>query len=90
MMLVYDVTERKSFENITVWISQVREYADEGVRLVLIGNKCEVAPEERNVSYEEGRELAEKCGCPFLEVSAKDNINVTQAFDLIAREAKQR
>lgn len=90
MMLVYDVTDRKSFDSISVWISQVNEYADEGVQLVLVGNKCEVADEDREVSFQDGQDLAARVGCPFLEVSAKENINVEEAFQIIARETKDK
>ncbi|CAM9154723.1 unnamed protein product [Ectocarpus fasciculatus] len=90
MMVVYDVTERKSFENITGWISQVKEYADDGVQLILVGNKCEASAEERQVPYEDGQELATRIGCPFLEVSAKENINVSHAFQVVAKETKER
>lgn len=90
MILVYDITERKSFENISGWISQVKEYADEGVQLVLVGNKCEVAEEQRAVTFADGQELASRIGCPFLEVSAKEDINVAHAFQVVAKETKDR
>ena len=90
MVLVYDIMDRKSFENISGWISQIKEYADDGVQLMLLGNKCEAIPSEREVSEEEGQALANKIECPFMEVSAKENIRVASAFQLIAKEAKDK
>ena len=54
--------------------------------IVLVGNKCELI-EERRVSYERGKALADECGWLFFETSAKENINVTEAFMAAARMA---
>jgi Ras-related protein Rab-8A len=88
MMLVYDITERKTFDNISGWMSQINEYADENVQLILIGNKCE-SP-DRKVESDEGQTLASSIGCPFVEVSAKENINVTHAFQIVAKETRAK
>ena len=47
----------------------------------LVGNKCDLNAKERCVSYAEGKELADKYKLPFMEVSAKDNINVDNLFN---------
>ena len=51
---------------------------------ILVGNKCDLE-ESRQVKTEEGQRLAEEYGIPFLETSAKDNINVEDAFMQITR-----
>ena len=63
IVLVYDVTERDSFENIQHWVHQIRENADERVRLILVGNKCD-RRSERVVSTSEGEALAKQRGPP--------------------------
>ena len=84
---MYDVTERDSFENIQHWVHQIRENADERVRLVLVGNKCDRS-RERCVSTEEGEALAAQYAVSFFETSAKDNANVDECYAAIARETK--
>lgn len=87
ILLVYDVSERDSFENIQHWVHQIRENADERVRLVLVGNKCD-REESRVVSTKEGQDLAKQYGVSFFETSAKDNLNVDECYTAIARETK--
>ena len=76
----YDITERKSFEKVRDWMEQIRQSdpTNETCK-ILIGNKCDLEG-ERQVSTEEGHELAKELDVPFLETSAKDNSNVEQVF----------
>ena len=80
IILIYDITNPKTFQNITDWVSQVREEASHNVVIYLIGNKIDLS-NERNVSTEEGKELAEKLGLPFNEASALDGTNINEIFD---------
>ena len=86
ILLVYDVSEIDSFNNVTNWMSQIDENAGEGVKRVLVANKCDVPIEERVVSEEVGRGLAEKYGIPYFETSAKNNLNVEESFLQITRD----
>ncbi|KAK8171268.1 ATP synthase regulation protein NCA2-domain-containing protein [Phyllosticta citrichinensis] len=89
ILLVYDVTDERSFNNIRTWFSNVEQHATEGVNKILIGNKCDWE-EKRAVSTEQGQALADELGIPFLEVSAKSNINVDKAFYSLAADIKKR
>lgn len=89
ILLVYDVTDRKSYDNIRTWFSNVEQHASEGVNKILIGNKCDWE-EKRAVSTQEGKDLAEELEIPFLEVSAKSNINIEKAFYSLASDIKKR
>ncbi|TKA61188.1 hypothetical protein B0A49_10555, partial [Cryomyces minteri] len=64
-------------------------HATEGVNKILIGNKCDWE-EKRAVSTEQGQALADELGIPFMEVSAKSNINVEKAFYSLAADIKKR
>ncbi|GAQ07767.1 hypothetical protein ALT_5088 [Aspergillus lentulus] len=88
ILLVYDVTDERSFQNIRTWFSNVEQHASEGVHKILIGNKCDWE-EKRAVSTEQGQQLADELGIPFLEVSAKNNINIEKAFYSLASAIKK-
>ncbi|KAL8834035.1 MAG: hypothetical protein Q9170_003966, partial [Blastenia crenularia] len=89
ILLVYDVTDERSFNNIRTWFSNVEQHATEGVNKILIGNKCDWE-EKRAVSTERGQQLADELGIPFMEVSAKGNINIEKAFYSLAADIKKR
>lgn len=67
----------------------MEQHATEGVNKILIGNKCDWE-EKRAVSTEQGQALANELGIPFMEVSAKGNINVEKAFFSLAGDIKKR
>lgn len=89
IVLVYDVTDRRSFESIRNWISQIQQHADVHVNKILVGNKCDML-DEKVVSTEEGKRLAEEFGMEFWETSAKNDINVEKSFHSIAKSVKNR
>uniref|UniRef100_A0A7S1FNJ5 Ras-related protein Rab-8A n=1 Tax=Corethron hystrix TaxID=216773 RepID=A0A7S1FNJ5_9STRA len=89
ILLAYDVTDRRSFESIRNWISQINQHADVHVNKILVGNKCDML-DEKVVSTEEGQKLANEFGVEFVEVSAKNNINVENCFISLAKSVKDR
>ncbi|KAJ2817694.1 GTP-binding protein [Coemansia erecta] len=89
ILLVYDVTDERSFNNIENWYMNVEQHANEGVNKILIGNKCDIE-ERRAVSRDMGQALANKFNIQFKETSAKSNINVEEAFLELASDIKKR
>ncbi|KAM7148949.1 ras-related protein Rab-26 isoform 2-T2 [Molossus nigricans] len=89
LLLLYDVTNKASFDNIQDWLTEIQEYAQNDVVLMLLGNKVDSA-QERVVKREDGEKLAKEYGLPFMETSAKMGLNVDLAFTAIAKELKQR
>nr|XP_025840528.1 ras-related protein Rab-26 isoform X3 [Vulpes vulpes] len=89
LLLLYDVTNKASFDNIQAWLTEIHEYAQHNVALMLLGNKVDSA-QERVVKREDGEKLAKEYGLPFMETSAKTGLNVDLAFTAIAKELKQR
>ncbi|XP_012502957.1 PREDICTED: ras-related protein Rab-26-like [Propithecus coquereli] len=71
------------------WLTEIQEYAQHNVVLMLLGNKVDSA-HEHVVKREDGEKLAKEYGLPFMETSAKTGLNVDLAFTGIARELKQR
>lgn len=89
IMLVYDVNNERSFENIKNWIRNIEENASADVEKMLLGNKCDLA-DRRQVSKERGEQLAVEYGIKFMETSAKASINVEEAFYTLARDIKAK
>ncbi|CAI0378528.1 unnamed protein product [Linum tenue] len=109
IIIVYDVTEMESFNNVKQWLSEIDRYANDSVCKLLVGNKCDLV-ENKVVDTQTGQQqngvlfvqfsqlsdllllqaLADELGIPFLETSAKDSINVEQAFLTMAAEIKKK
>ncbi|XP_062450188.1 ras-related protein Rab-42 [Rhea pennata] len=83
-LLVFDVTNRASFEHVTEWYHEAAGGRAAGkVAFVLVGHKCDLAG-ERAVSAEEAGRLAASLGMAFVETSARSNLNVELAFETVA------
>jgi len=83
IMLVYDITNKKTFDNIAKWLRNLEEHANDDVQKMILGNKCDME-DRRVVSRERGEAIAREHRIKFFETSAKANINVDQAFTELA------
>ena len=89
IILIYDVTSLKTFENVKSWVSQIHEEISDKVVIYLVGNKIDM-DDERKVQTEEGQKLAEELGVPFVETSAKSGVNIDNIFsDITERIDKE-
>ncbi|CAD7674816.1 unnamed protein product [Nyctereutes procyonoides] len=77
IILVYDITDEKSFENIQNWMKSIKENASAGVERLLLGNKCDMEA-KRKVQKEQAIKLAREHGIRFFETSAKSSTNVDE------------
>ncbi|XP_024123213.1 ras-related protein ORAB-1 isoform X1 [Oryzias melastigma] len=89
IIVVYDVTDQESFNNVKQWLQEIDRYASENVNKLLVGNKCDLTT-RKVVDYTTAKEFADNLGIPFLETSAKSATNVEQAFMTMAAEIKKR
>jgi len=89
IIVVYDVTDAESFNNVKQWLNEIDRYANENVNKLLVGNKSDLTA-KRAVDYETAKAFADEIGIPFLETSAKNATNVEQAFMTMAAEIKTR
>lgn len=80
-IFTYDITNRKTFIEVRVWAKSLRRESG-STAAVLVGTKLDLK-QEREVSYWEGAQMAERLGALFLETSAKSDINVQQAFSAL-------
>ncbi len=87
--MTYDITDRESFSAIENWMNEVEKHASDNISRILVGNKSDME-DARQVSFDEGKELAEHYNVRFLETSAKDCKNVEEAFTMMTREIKSR
>ena len=88
IILMYDITNKKSFDSIIDWISDVKEIKGENFPMILIGNKIDLN-ESREVTEEMGNELAEKNQIEFFETSNKDGTNIQEAASDLQEQEKQ-
>ena len=78
IILIYDVTNIKSFENIKKWITEIKEEISDNVSIILIANKIDNEP-ERKVSKEQGEKLAKEFDIAFFETSAKTGVGINES-----------
>ena len=95
IMLLYAVNDRESFMEVEYWMNVIKKRAPEDACIILIGNKIDIDNVDINkegnimprcVSFSEGQRLAYKYQARFFEASAKDGVNVTEAFDALNEE----
>ena len=84
-MLVYDITDLESFQNLNSWLIEIEKNASKNVYKILVGNKCDMES-ERKVTVEQGKDFATQYGMKFFETSAKESTNVSDAFVAMTRE----
>ena len=78
IILIFDVTNTKSFENIKKWINEIKEEISENVSIVLIGNKIDNV-KERKITKEQGEKIANEIGTKFFETSAKTGEGINES-----------
>ncbi|XP_056286640.1 ras-related protein Rab-37-like isoform X2 [Pseudoliparis swirei] len=89
LLLLYDITSKTSFDNIRAWLTEIHEYAQSDVVIMLLGNKADMSS-ARAIRRDEGERLAREYSVPFMETSAKTGVNVELAFTAVSKELKHR
>ena len=79
IVLMYDITNRESFDTISRWWNNILEHKEKDFPVILVGNKCDLE-DERKVQKEEGEKIAKEYNIKFYEASNKDGINVEESF----------
>jgi small GTP-binding protein len=83
VIIVYDVTNKSSFEKVAEWVQSVIDNTDKAIRMVLVGNKIDLT---REVTTEEGKKLADYYKIPFFETSAKENIGISDCIRTLLQD----
>jgi Ras-related protein Rab-1A len=84
-MMVYDITDLESFQNLGSWLIEIEKNASKNVYKILVGNKSDLE-KDRKVTFEQGKEFANQYGMKFFETSAKESTNVQEAFVTMTKE----
>lgn len=87
--LVYSITDRKSFENVSNWINDIENQCSKDIPLLLCGNKIDLV-DKRQVTIEEGQQLETKFKIKVYETSCKEDINIKEAFKALIKEIYQK
>ena len=84
-MIVYDVTNQNSFDNVNRWSSEIREKASKNINLIMVGNKTDLT-DSIAVNSEMSQEKAKSLNMAVMETSALDSSNVQEAFFQLLKE----
>ena len=85
ILIVFDVTEKRSFECVSQWVDCIDKFAKSNVLKILVGNKTDLA-DKRTVTFEEGQKLGEKYGLKYYEISALKVEGLHEMFEEVAKE----
>lgn len=88
VVLVYSITDRKTFNNIESWLKQINESQPQNMAKIIVGNKSDCSDKDRQVTFEQGQRLAQKYNVQFLESSAKENTNIQEIFNKMGKLVK--
>ena len=84
-MIVYDVTNQTSFDNVDKWYNEIKDKAAKNINLIMIGNKNDLV-DKKIINSDSSTEKAKSFGIAIMETSALDASNVKEAFYLILQE----
>ena len=85
IVLIYDITEKKSFANVKNWMDQIKEEVSDRVTIILVGNKID-DEEHRAVTKEQGESMAKEFNVMFFECSAKTGENIDSTFNDLVKK----
>ncbi|KAK0396045.1 hypothetical protein QR680_001541 [Steinernema hermaphroditum] len=83
-LLIYDITDQRSFEKVKVWVKELRGMLKDSVTLMIIGNKTDLE-RERVIESSAAKEYADSVGAQYSETSAKENLGISAVFDQVTK-----
>ena len=88
IILTFDLTKKSTFKSLDAWLNDIKENSNE-VPVVIFGNKCDLF-EKYEVENEEAKKFAKDHNLQYFETSAKQNVNVQEGFNAIAKLAYEK
>jgi small GTP-binding protein len=83
-LVVYDITDRRSFDKVVSWITELKNQADKNIVIIVAGNKCDME-RERQINRADALEFCRKMSIRHFDTSAKNGNGVDDAFSEMAR-----
>ena len=90
VILIYDIGDLESFEAVDNWIKSIREIGKDNLPIILVGNKCDLSDDKRQVSLKEGQDKANEYNIPFYETSCKEGINIKEVFEKLVDDIMEK
>ena len=87
--IVYDITRKESFDNVTKWAEQLKSAADKNLTIIIVGNKVDLE-DQRQIKTEEGQNKANELESAFIETSASSGTNIDKAFEMMINEVYKK
>ena len=88
-MIVYDVSDKKSFGHIKDWLEDINNFTDNNPIKLIVGNKCDLV-NEKQVTEEDKKLLKKQTGIDIIETSAKNSFKITEAMEMITKKLIER
>ncbi|KAA8910221.1 hypothetical protein TRICI_004239 [Trichomonascus ciferrii] len=89
-VLIYSIASRSSFDMIPIIRDKIlNATGTETLPMVIVGNKTDLDESQRQITFDEGQQMAQGLGLPFVETSAKDDVNVDRAFESLIAEIER-
>lgn len=89
VFVMYDMTNQDSFKNVDTWVNDAREFADQDISIMVLGNKCDLK-NKRKIYYDDGLVICQSKGVAFCECSSTEGQNVDLSFAELCRMIEQR
>ena len=89
VIIVYDVSDKKTFGHIKDWIEDINKYTDSNPIKLIVGNKCDLV-NEKQVTEEDKNLLKKQTGIDIIETSAKNSFKITEAMEMITKKLMER
>ena len=87
--IVYDITRKESFDNVSKWAEQLKSTADKNLTIIIVGNKTDLE-DQRQITSEEGQNKANSLESAFIETSAASGSNLDKAFEMMINEVYKK
>ena len=89
-IIMYDITSRSSFEEVRGFIIIIKNETSNEAPIIIVGGKLDLENQRQKVSKEDGIALAKEFNCSFFECSAKDNININEIVEELAKKIVEK
>ena len=89
IILVYDITDRSSFETLNRWISDIKNLCLEDIPVIIVGNKCDCV-DLRQVTFTQASEYVNHCRYIYVETSAKTGLGIENIFKTLTLQLTEK